>query len=74
MRKAAKVSICEAKTSLSELVDRASRGDEVVITRQGRPVARLVPVAQRRSPRRLGALRGKIRVATDFDAPLPDVR
>ncbi len=72
MAKVATVSIYEAKTRLSHLVDRALRGDEVVITRHGRPVARLVPAKPSRSPRRLGALRGKIRVAADFDAPLPD--
>ena len=75
--KIATVSIYEAKTRLSHLVDRALRGDQVVITRHGRPVARLVPAARPRAarpraPRRLGALRGKIRVAADFDAPLPD--
>jgi prevent-host-death family protein len=72
MSKAATVSIYEAKTRLSHLVDRAMQGHEVVITRHGRPVARLVPAVRPRSPRRLGALRGKIRVAADFDAPLPD--
>jgi prevent-host-death family protein len=72
MEKVATVSIYEAKTRLSHLVDRALRGDQVVITRHGRPVARLVPAAQPRKPRRLGALRGKIRVAADFDAPLPN--
>ena len=72
MKKVARVSIYEAKTRLSHLVDRALRGDQVVITRHGRPVARLVPAAPPRRPRRLGALRGKIRVAADFDAPLPN--
>ena len=72
MAKSATVSIYEAKTRLSHLVDRALQGDEVVITRHGRPVARLVPAARARAPRRLGSLRGKIRVAKDFDAPLPD--
>lgn len=72
MAKPATVSIYEAKTRLSHLVDRAQRGDEVVITRHGRPVARLVPAKQSRSPRKLGALRGQIRVRKDFDAPLPD--
>ena len=66
------MSLYEAKTRLSHLVDRALRGDEVVITRHGRPVARLVPAARARKPRRLGSLRGKIRVADDFDAPLTD--
>jgi prevent-host-death family protein len=72
MGKSATVSLYEAKTQLSHLVDRASRGHEVVITRHGRPVARLVAARRARSPRRLGSLRGKIRVAADFDAPLPD--
>ena len=71
MQKVATVSIYEAKTHLSHLVDRALRGEQVVITRHGRPVARLVPAARARAPLRLGALRGKIRVAADFDAPLP---
>jgi prevent-host-death family protein len=72
MEKVATVSIYEAKTRLSHLVDRALRGEQIVITRHGRPVARLVPAAPPRKPRRLGALRGKIRVAADFDAPLPN--
>ena len=66
-----KVSVYAAKSHLSRLLDRAARGEEVVITRHGKPVARLAPVEQRRAPRKLGALRGKIRVAADFDAPLP---
>ena len=72
MPKHATVSLYEAKTQLSHLVDRVSRGDDVVITRYGRPVARLVGAKVRRTRRKLGALRGKIRVAKDFDAPLPD--
>ena len=71
MPKVATVSLYQAKARLSHLVDRALRGDEVVITRHGRPVARLVPATKRRAPRKLGLLRGKIRVAKDFDAPLP---
>ena len=66
------MSLYEAKTQLSHLVDRALRGEQVVITRHGRPVARLVAAVPPRKPRRLGALRGKIRMAADFDAPLPE--
>ena len=72
MPKHATVSLYEAKTQLSHLVDRVARGDDIVITRHGRPVARLVGAKVRRTRRKLGALRGKIRVAKDFDAPLPD--
>ena len=72
MERVETVSLYEAKTRLSHLVDRALRGDEVVITRHGRPVARLVPARPVRSPRKLGALKGKIRVRAGFDAPLPD--
>jgi len=72
MRKGPTVSIYEAKARLSHLVDRALQGDEVLITRHGRAVARLVPASRARAVRRLGALRGKIRVSRDFDAPLPD--
>lgn len=68
----AEVSVYEAKTQLSKLLDRAAAGEEVVITRNGRPVARLVSARRRTSPRKLGALRGKITVPDDFDAPLPD--
>jgi antitoxin (DNA-binding transcriptional repressor) of toxin-antitoxin stability system len=44
----------------------------MIITRNGRPVARLVPVTTTRKPRKLGSLKGRIRVRKDFDAPLPD--
>jgi prevent-host-death family protein len=61
------VNIYEAKTHLSQLVDQAAAGEEVIIARNGRPVARLCPlprVSQQRTP---GTLRGKIRMAPDFD-------
>lgn len=66
------ISVYQAKTQLSKLLDLAASGEEIVITRNGRPVARLVPAQRRRTPRKLGTLRGKIQVADDFDAPLPD--
>jgi prevent-host-death family protein len=62
------VNVYQAKTHLSQLLDRAAAGEEIVIARAGRPVARLVPLAdspsRRRSP---GAWRGKVRIASDFD-------
>lgn len=57
----------EAKTNLSRLVDEVAAGKDVVITRAGRPVARLVPLDSATEPRRPGALRGAIRIADDFD-------
>ena len=65
------VNIYAAKTQLSRLVDQVNAGEEVVITRHGRPVARLVPVAGK-PQRKLGALKGQVWIADDFDAPLPD--
>src|SRR5690349_9214637 len=55
---------------LSRLLDRALAGEEVVVTRSGRPVAKLVPLP--REPRRPGRLAGKLVIAPDFDAPLPE--
>lgn len=63
-----------AKTHLSRLVDAAAAGEEILIARAGRPVARLVPLQELpASPRRqLGRLAGQLAVPEDFDAPLPD--
>jgi prevent-host-death family protein len=66
------VSVYDAKTNLSRLLDRAASGEEVVITRNGRPVAKLVAATPVRKPRKLGVLKGRIRLGKDFDAPLPD--
>lgn len=65
------VNIHEAKTHLSRLVDDVASGDEIIIAKAGKPVARLVGVTPNRAPRRPGLLKGKIRIADDFDAPLP---
>lgn len=61
------VSIYEAKTHLSRLVSRAEHGEEFVLTRSGRPVARLVALEQRTTRRVPGALRDRIVIAEDFD-------
>ncbi len=62
-----------AKTHLSRLVERAAAGEEVVIARAGKPVARLVALTPtKKKPRRLGVLKGKFKVPDDFDAPLHD--
>jgi prevent-host-death family protein len=66
------VNLHAAKTHLSRLVDEAAAGQEVVIAKSGKPMVRLVPVAARGRRTGFGALRGKIRIREDFDAPLPD--
>lgn len=65
------VNVYEAKTHLSQLLDRAAAGEEIVIARAGRPVARLVALAESPARRVPGAWRGKVTVAADFDE-LPD--
>jgi prevent-host-death family protein len=65
------VGVHEAKTNLSRLLELVSAGEDVVITRRGEEVARLVP-ADKGSGRELGIDRGRYAVPGDFDAPLPD--
>jgi prevent-host-death family protein len=66
------VGIYEARASLSKLVERALSGEEVVITRRGKPAVRLVPVAESLPPRQPGALKGLFEVTDEFFEPLPD--
>jgi prevent-host-death family protein len=63
------VNMHEAKTKLSELVAEVEAGEEVILARAGKPVARLMPLRKAR-PRRLGRWKGKVRMSKDFDAPL----
>jgi prevent-host-death family protein len=67
-----KINVHEAKTHFSRLIERAERGEEFVIARAGKPVARLGPLQKAPVKRRLGLLKGKIKVPDDFDAPLPE--
>lgn len=62
----------EAKTTLSRLVDRAAAGEEIVIAKHGKPMAKLVAFPRATLPRKPGGWEGKIRIAEDFDAPLPE--
>ncbi len=66
-----KVNIHQAKTHFSKLVDLAAGGEEVIIAKAGKPVARLVAYTRKGVARRPGAMRGKIRIKKNFDAPLP---
>jgi prevent-host-death family protein len=63
------VNMHKAKSDLSRLVARALAGEEVIITRAGQPVARLVPIRRERVP---GLGRGKVEIGPDFDKPLPE--
>lgn len=65
------INMHEAKTQLSKLVERVCRGEEVVIARDGSPVARLVPYRQN-GKRPEGIFAGKFFVPDDFNDPLPD--
>lgn len=65
------LNLYEAKTHLSQLVERAAAGEEIVIAKGGKPMARLVPLAAVRPERRLDLLSGQVWMADDFDAPLP---
>jgi prevent-host-death family protein len=66
------INLYEAKTQLSKLVDQAAAGTDVIIARAGKPVARLTRLAEPKRKIRFGLLKGKIKIAKDFDAPLPE--
>ncbi|HEX5124407.1 MAG TPA: type II toxin-antitoxin system Phd/YefM family antitoxin [Rhodanobacteraceae bacterium] len=65
------LNIHAAKTHLSRLIEEIAEGEEVVIAKAGRPVARLVPIGKAPAKRKLGVLKGRLKVPRDFDAPLP---
>lgn len=66
------VNIYDAKTRLSQLVDKAASGEDVVVSRNGRPLVRITRLDDDKRRVRFGVLKGKLQVAADFDAPLPD--
>jgi prevent-host-death family protein len=63
--------IHQAKTNLSRLIKKASEGEEVIIARGSKPVARVVPVGEVKGKRQPGSLKGKLRVGPEFFEPLP---
>ena len=65
------VNIQDAETQLSTLVDEAAAGEEIIIAKAGKPMARLTQFDQPGFHRALGALKGRIEMTDDFDAPLP---
>ena len=67
------VNIYEAKTRFSELVDKAVAGDEVIVSRNGKPLVRITRLEGGQKQRiKFGTLKGKIKLSAHFDAPLPD--
>ena len=70
MKKRTIVNIHHAKTHLSRLLEQVSAGDEVIIAKSGKPIARLLPFT-RPGKRLLGVDQGRVKIADDFDAPLP---
>jgi prevent-host-death family protein len=66
------VNIHSAKTHLSGLLKRVQAGEEIVIAKSGKPIARIVPIAEPPKPRVPGGAKGLMTMSDDFDAPLPD--
>jgi len=67
-----KVNIHEAKTHFSRLLAQVGKGEEIIISKAGKPVARLIPVEENPVNRVAGSAKGKVIIAEDFDAPLPE--
>jgi antitoxin (DNA-binding transcriptional repressor) of toxin-antitoxin stability system len=67
-----RVDVEDAKSSLDQLLAEAQRGEEVVLTREDRPIARLIAVGEQRPRPRFGSARELVRVGADFEAPLAD--
>ena len=72
MKSATQVNVHYAKTHLSRLLAEVERGQEIVLARDGTPVAKLVPFPAKKSRLTYGDFKGRISIADDFDAPLPD--
>jgi len=62
----------EVQADLAELLSRVLSGEEVIISQAGTPIARIVPIKEQSLPRIPGLDRGKVEIAPDFDAPLPE--
>jgi prevent-host-death family protein len=66
------IDICDAGTRLSQLVDKAAGGEDVVVSRDGKPLVRITRLQEPKRTIKFGVLKGKVRIPADFDAPLPD--
>lgn len=67
-----KINVHEAKTHFSKLLARVQNGEEIIIAKAGKPVARMVPLVNRLARRVAGSAKGRINISPDFDAPLPE--
>jgi prevent-host-death family protein len=72
VKSARQVNVHEAKTHLSRLLAEVEKGHEIVLARDGKPIAKLVPFRPKRNRITFGDFKGRIHVPDDFDAPLPD--
>jgi len=66
------INIHQAKTHLSRIVEEVAAGAEVIIAKAGKPMARLIPLTGVKRPKKLGLLKGKIKIPDDFNSPLPE--
>jgi prevent-host-death family protein len=66
------VTIHQAKTNLSKLIERASQGEEIIIARGSNPVAKLVPLGAVKGKRQPGSMKGKLEIGPEFFEPLPE--
>ena len=66
------INVHEAKTHFSKLLTRVQTGEEIIIAKAGRPIAKLIPIQTKNKPRKPGTAKGKLWIAPDFDAPLPE--
>ena len=66
------IDVNHAVTQLRELVRQAARGEDVILTEAGQPVARIIPITRAQGPREFGSARGLIHMADDFDEPLEE--
>jgi prevent-host-death family protein len=66
------VNIYDAKTRLSQLVDQAAAGEDVVVSRNGKPLVRITRLEGPKRRVKFGVLKGKLNIPADFDAPLPE--
>lgn len=66
------INIHTAKTHLSKFLEIVAHGEEVTIAKAGKPIAKLCPISPKKPKRKLGLLKGKIKIAKDFDDPLPN--